>query len=169
MRVQLTPEAAVMLESRKRWWRENRPATADLFESEFLEAVALIREHPTLAPIAMRVRGREQRRILMKRTACHRAVAAGYWRRLVARAATSPPPVGPWRTGGRPRSGRVVTSARPNWQTRHVVVLGLASWCSAAATGGFDLPMGTFLDSIARQTCLRNEPDSARRQEALRV
>jgi hypothetical protein len=36
-----------------------------------LEAVALIREHPTLAPIAMRVRGREQRRILMKRTACH--------------------------------------------------------------------------------------------------
>ena len=41
MRVLLTPEAAAMLESRKRWWRENRPATADLFERELLEAVGL--------------------------------------------------------------------------------------------------------------------------------
>ena len=33
---------------------------------------------------------------------------------------------------------------------------------------GSDPPMDDFLDSIARQTCLRDEPDSARRLEALR-
>ena len=44
MQVLLTPEAASQLEARKSWWRANRPATADLFDREFLEAVTLVRE-----------------------------------------------------------------------------------------------------------------------------
>lgn len=71
MRVLLTPEAAAMLESRKRWWRENRTAIADLFEQEFLEAVTLIGERAALLPVALEIRGRAIHRILMKKTACH--------------------------------------------------------------------------------------------------
>jgi len=71
MLVVVTPEAAELLETRKRWWRENRPATADLFDGEFEGAVALIAERPALFPVALRVGERELRRILMERTACH--------------------------------------------------------------------------------------------------
>jgi hypothetical protein len=38
--VLVTPEAAIQLEARKNWWRANRPATADLFDRKFLDAVA---------------------------------------------------------------------------------------------------------------------------------
>lgn len=71
MRVLVTPEAAELLESRKRWWRENRTATADLFEGEFKGAVALISNRPALFPIVLRIGGRQIRRVLMEKTACH--------------------------------------------------------------------------------------------------
>ncbi|MGH7437474.1 MAG: hypothetical protein ACRENE_17490 [Polyangiaceae bacterium] len=71
MRVVLTPETAAMLESRKRWWRAHRPATADLFEEEFLEAVTLIGERAALLQVALNVRGRLIRRVLMRKTASH--------------------------------------------------------------------------------------------------
>jgi hypothetical protein len=54
MRVLLTPEAATLLESRKTWWRANRPATAELFEQEFLDAVTLIADRPELFPVALK-------------------------------------------------------------------------------------------------------------------
>jgi hypothetical protein len=62
MRVLVTPEAAALLVSRKTWWRVNRPATADLFEREFLDAVAVIGERPALFPVTVKVGGREIRR-----------------------------------------------------------------------------------------------------------
>ena len=71
MRVFATPEAAALLESRKSWWRANRPATADLFEREFLDAVALIADRPALFPVAVRIGTREIHRILMEKTSCH--------------------------------------------------------------------------------------------------
>jgi len=71
MQVLVTPEAASHLEARKSWWRANRPATADLFDREFLEAVALIAERPALFPVTVTVEGREIRRILMEKTSCH--------------------------------------------------------------------------------------------------
>lgn len=71
MRVLVSPEAAALLVSRKTWWRLNRPTTADLFELEFLDAVAVIGERPSLFPVAVRIRGREIRRILMEKTSCH--------------------------------------------------------------------------------------------------
>jgi hypothetical protein len=71
MRVLVTPEAAELLESRKQWWRENRPATADLFDGELRGAVALIAERPALFPVALRIGQRQIRRVLMERTACH--------------------------------------------------------------------------------------------------
>ena len=71
MRVLLTSEAATLLESRKSWWRAHRPATADLFEREFLEAVTLIAERPELFPVAVKARGRTVHRVLMERTSCH--------------------------------------------------------------------------------------------------
>lgn len=71
MRVELTPEAAAPLESHKRWWRANRPATADLFDQEFVEATALLAERAFMLPVARQVRGRPIRRVLMEKTACH--------------------------------------------------------------------------------------------------
>jgi plasmid stabilization system protein ParE len=71
MRVELTPEAAAQLESRKRWWRANRHAAVDLFDRELLEAIALIAERALLLPVAREVRGRHIRRVLMEKTACH--------------------------------------------------------------------------------------------------
>jgi hypothetical protein len=71
MQVLVTPEAAALLESRKRWWRANRSATAELFEREFLDAVAVIGDRPALFPIAVRIGGREIRRVLMEKTSCH--------------------------------------------------------------------------------------------------
>jgi hypothetical protein len=40
------------LESRKRWWRANRPATADLFDLELVEAVAVLAERAAQLPAA---------------------------------------------------------------------------------------------------------------------
>jgi hypothetical protein len=71
MRVLLTPEAATLLESRKNWWRANRPATAELFEQEFLDAVTLIAERPEVFPVALEMRGRTIHRVLMEKTSCH--------------------------------------------------------------------------------------------------
>ena len=71
MRVLVTPEAAALLVSRKTWWRANRSATADLFEREFLDAVAVIGERPALFPVTVKIGGREIRRILMEKTSCH--------------------------------------------------------------------------------------------------
>ena len=71
MQVLVTPEAAELLESRKRWWRENRPVTADLFDGEFSGAVGLIAERPALFPVTLRIGEREVRRVLMEKTACH--------------------------------------------------------------------------------------------------
>ncbi len=71
MRVVLTPEAAAQLESRKRWWRANRPTTADLFDLEFVEAVAVLAERAAQLPVVREVRGRAIRRVLMEKTACH--------------------------------------------------------------------------------------------------
>jgi plasmid stabilization system protein ParE len=71
MRVLLTPEAATLLESRKSWWRANRPATAELFEQEFLDAVTLIADRPELFPVALKTRGRTVHRVLMEKTSCH--------------------------------------------------------------------------------------------------
>jgi hypothetical protein len=71
MRVVATSEALAQLETRKRWWRANRSATADLFEQEFSEAIALISERPELFPMHRRIGQREIRRVLMEKTACH--------------------------------------------------------------------------------------------------
>jgi plasmid stabilization system protein ParE len=71
MQVLVTPEAAALLESRKSWWRANRPATAELFEREFLDAVAVISDRPALFPVVVRIGGREIRRVLMEKTSCH--------------------------------------------------------------------------------------------------
>ena len=71
MRVLLTEEAATLLESRKRWWRPRRPATADLFEREFLDVVTLIADRPKLFPVALETRGRTVHRVLMEKTSCH--------------------------------------------------------------------------------------------------
>lgn len=71
MRIAVTPEAAAQLETRKRWWRQNRPATADLFDVEFLQAVALIAESSTLFPVVAEIGTRRVRRMLLERTACH--------------------------------------------------------------------------------------------------
>lgn len=71
MQVLLTPEAASQLEARKSWWRANRPATAELFDREFLDAVTLVGERPALFPVAVMVGDREIRRVLMEKTACH--------------------------------------------------------------------------------------------------
>ena len=71
MKVGATPEATAQLESRKSWWRANRPETAALFDQEFSDAVALIAEKPTLFAVTIKLGRREIRRVLMERTAYH--------------------------------------------------------------------------------------------------
>ena len=71
MRVLATPQAAELLELRKSWWRANRPATAELFDQEFLEVAALIGDKPDLFPVFLRAGERKIRRILMEKAACH--------------------------------------------------------------------------------------------------
>jgi plasmid stabilization system protein ParE len=58
------------IERHARWWVEHRDARG-LFEEELAHVLGQIRSDPNCGQLYRRVRGREQRRILMPKTARH--------------------------------------------------------------------------------------------------
>ena len=71
MRVLVTPEALEQLDRRRQWWREHRDKAPDLFDEEYLAAVARIRGAPGSFPVHVQRPGRAIRRCLMPKTHCH--------------------------------------------------------------------------------------------------
>jgi len=58
------------IERSARWWIEHRDARS-LFEEELAQALRQIRDDPNCGQLYRRARGREQRRVLMPKTARH--------------------------------------------------------------------------------------------------
>lgn len=54
-----------------RWWRRNRPANADLFETEFRSAIAAIARDPTTRPVVFERARVPIRRISLPKTGYH--------------------------------------------------------------------------------------------------
>jgi len=69
MRIFFTPEAEEEADYCDTWWRENRPATANLFARELAEAKALILSVPDVGSIYVTIDGQPVLRVLMKRLA----------------------------------------------------------------------------------------------------
>jgi plasmid stabilization system protein ParE len=66
----ITARALRDIERCARWWISHRDAH-ELFAQELDDALVRIQREPTLGPVFRVVRGREQRRVLMPRTAHH--------------------------------------------------------------------------------------------------
>lgn len=71
MRIEIAPRAAREAETCVRWWRENRPDAADLFERELRAVLDQIRSAPNSGSLYQALHGREHRRALMPVTRFH--------------------------------------------------------------------------------------------------
>jgi plasmid stabilization system protein ParE len=71
MKICLTPEAEEQAGRCDEWWRENRPATRDLFAQELLAAKALLLAAPNIGPVYAVLDGRRIRRLLLEKTRNH--------------------------------------------------------------------------------------------------
>jgi plasmid stabilization system protein ParE len=67
-RIVLPAEAEDQLRAAHEWWRENRPASPDLFVGEFEEAVRLLAEMPTIGPRFRRATIPGVRRLLLRKS-----------------------------------------------------------------------------------------------------
>ena len=66
--IEFTPAAAVQVEAAAKWWRENRPAAPDMFESELAAAIALLAESMPLTQVFAEVDGKLVRKVRLPRT-----------------------------------------------------------------------------------------------------
>jgi plasmid stabilization system protein ParE len=71
MKVFFTPEAEQQADYCDAWWRENRPASRDLFARELAEAKALVLNVPDIGSVYTMLEGQPVRRVLMKKTRHH--------------------------------------------------------------------------------------------------
>lgn len=71
MRIEIAPRALREAERSAGWWRENRPASRDLFEKELREALERIKAFPQLGSAYQAMAGLEHRRLLMPETRYH--------------------------------------------------------------------------------------------------
>jgi plasmid stabilization system protein ParE len=71
MRFCLTPEADEQAGRCDAWWRENRPATRDLFARELADAKALLLAAPNIGPVYAALDGQPIRRLLLEKTRNH--------------------------------------------------------------------------------------------------
>ena len=71
MRVLITPHAESQLATRRAWWRDNRPATKDLFDEELAAAIDRIANAPFTSRVFVERRGHAIRRRLLAKTRCH--------------------------------------------------------------------------------------------------
>jgi plasmid stabilization system protein ParE len=71
MNVRLTPRALSEAERLQTWWRENRPASPDLFDEEMADAIERIRTKPGIGTVYPVSFGLTVRRVLMATTQNH--------------------------------------------------------------------------------------------------
>lgn len=71
MKVVIMPEAESQLATRRAWWRDNRPATRDLFDQELAAAIDRIRNGPFTSAVFVERQGHAIRRRLLPKTRCH--------------------------------------------------------------------------------------------------
>ena len=71
MKIKYALRALREIDQTARWWYEHRPDARSLFEQELAAAIRQIRTAPRLGKVYRVVRGREQRRVLMPKTAQH--------------------------------------------------------------------------------------------------
>jgi hypothetical protein len=71
MKIFFTPEADEQAEFCDTWWREHRPATADLFARELAEAKALVMRVPNVGSRYTVLNEKPVRRVLLKKTDNH--------------------------------------------------------------------------------------------------
>jgi len=71
MKIYFTPEGSEQADECDRWWRENRPAVANLFARELAAAAALLLVVPKIGPVYASLDGQPVRRVLMKKTKAH--------------------------------------------------------------------------------------------------
>lgn len=70
-RVEFSPEALAQAQQVALWWRENRPAAADLFEDEVTAAVEKLSTAPATGVPYLRSNLAGIRRVLLPRTRYH--------------------------------------------------------------------------------------------------
>jgi plasmid stabilization system protein ParE len=72
VRIRVSARARREANRGKAWWRENRPATADLFTHELLHVLDVLRNNPSSGTLYEAVRFEAPvRRILMPKTEAH--------------------------------------------------------------------------------------------------
>ncbi|MGB8930207.1 MAG: hypothetical protein WCC48_03030 [Anaeromyxobacteraceae bacterium] len=71
MKIVFTPEGDRQATDKDRWWRENRPASPDLFSDELADILGLIARTPNAGARYETVSGKAARRVLMPRTKNH--------------------------------------------------------------------------------------------------
>ena len=68
IRVEFTRPASDQASAAELWWRANRPAAPDLFESELAAALEQLASLPLLAAVFAEVQGEVVRRVRLPRT-----------------------------------------------------------------------------------------------------
>ncbi|MEQ9318996.1 MAG: type II toxin-antitoxin system RelE/ParE family toxin [Polyangiaceae bacterium] len=68
MSVRFSDGAAARFDAIDAWWRENRDKAPGLFDKEVAAAIATLDAAPNAGAFYKRVRGREVRRLLLKKT-----------------------------------------------------------------------------------------------------
>ncbi len=71
MLVLVAPEAEAQIEAIDEWWRENRPASPDLFAQELAAAIALIETWPMVGRARRHLGVPGLRRVVMRSTRYH--------------------------------------------------------------------------------------------------
>ncbi len=71
MKTRITAPARRQADRLDRWWREHRPATADLFARELETALQLIADTPEMGAPHVARRGSLVRRVLLPKTRNH--------------------------------------------------------------------------------------------------
>ncbi|NOY89789.1 MAG: type II toxin-antitoxin system RelE/ParE family toxin [Deltaproteobacteria bacterium] len=71
LHLRFAPGAAEQLNVAAEWWKQNRPAAADLFTAEFRAAAELLCEVPAVGAIYPNDELRDVRRYLMRKTRFH--------------------------------------------------------------------------------------------------
>ncbi len=69
--LRFVPHAVEQLDAANAWWRENREKSPDLLVTEFVEAIALLRENPKLGAEYQNDELEDAKRYLLRRTRFH--------------------------------------------------------------------------------------------------
>jgi plasmid stabilization system protein ParE len=71
MKLEWSPSARARAAYIDAYWREERPATEDIFTRELIKAIHQILDYPVTPRVCAHVRGQPVRRVLLKKTHQH--------------------------------------------------------------------------------------------------